>query len=214
MLSPMSRCASGSRTQTDRETSCIQGCGSSLPLGNEDPQPPLWFQPRCLHRAREEDMRMLYLEAPRFFSPPTSNNGILWFTSEPAEDPNLGLTCLLSHLFMAFASHYVAETNRKNRLKAPLKPFIGILSGRNGPLIKSNDNIHHIPSAWYNGIIVKTSNTAGLYRNDLSKMPLTQVIQFGTPGVATLFLVQKIVPVLLSMRYSTHRCQRFSMGLD
>jgi hypothetical protein len=34
-----------------------------------------------------------------------------WFTSEPAEDPNLGLTCLLSHLFMAFASHYVARDN-------------------------------------------------------------------------------------------------------
>ena len=51
-------------------------------------------------------MRLLYLEAPRFFSPPTSHNGILWFTSEPAEDPNLGLTCLLSHLFMAFASRY------------------------------------------------------------------------------------------------------------
>jgi hypothetical protein len=56
-------------------------------------------------------MRILYLEAPRFFSPPTSNNGILWFTSEPAEDPNLSLTCLLSHLFMAFASRYVARDN-------------------------------------------------------------------------------------------------------
>jgi hypothetical protein len=54
---------------------------------------------------------MLYLEAPRYFSPPTSNNGILWFTSEPAEDPNHALTCLLSHLFMAFASRYVARDN-------------------------------------------------------------------------------------------------------
>jgi hypothetical protein len=25
-------------------------------MGNEDPQQPLWFQPRCLYRAREEDM--------------------------------------------------------------------------------------------------------------------------------------------------------------
>jgi hypothetical protein len=33
------------------------------------------------------------------------------------------------------SAFYVAETNRKNRLKAPLKPFIGIISGRNGPLI-------------------------------------------------------------------------------
>jgi hypothetical protein len=37
------------------------------------------------------------------------------------------------------SAFYVAETNRKNRLKAPLKPFVGILSGRNAPLIKSND---------------------------------------------------------------------------
>jgi hypothetical protein len=51
---------------------------------------------------------------------------------------------------------------------------------------------HHILSAWYNGIIGKTSNTAGLYHNDLSKMPLTQVTPFGTPGVATLFHAQKI----------------------
>jgi hypothetical protein len=35
------------------------------------------------------------------------------------------------------SAFYVAETNRKNRLKAPLKPFVGILSGRNAPLIKS-----------------------------------------------------------------------------
>ncbi len=51
-------------------------------------------------------MRMVYLEAPRFFSTPTSNNGILWFTSEPAEDPNLGSTCLLSHLFMSVLLAY------------------------------------------------------------------------------------------------------------
>jgi transposase InsO family protein len=38
------------------------------------------------------------------------------------------------------SAFYVAETNRKNRLKAPLKPFVGILSGRNAPLIKSNDS--------------------------------------------------------------------------
>ncbi len=37
------------------------------------------------------------------------------------------------------SAFYVAETNRKNRLKALLKPFVGILSGRNAPLIKSND---------------------------------------------------------------------------
>jgi len=37
------------------------------------------------------------------------------------------------------SAFYVAETNRKNRPKAPLKPFVGILSGNNAPLIKSND---------------------------------------------------------------------------
>jgi hypothetical protein len=49
-------------------------------------------------------------------------------------------------------------------------------------------------------LLEKTSNTAGLYRNDLIKKPLTQVIPFGTPGVATLFHVQKNVPVLLTLR--------------
>ena len=103
------------------------------------------------------------------------------------------------------SAFYVAETNRKNRLKAPLKPFIGILSGRNGPLIKSNDNIHHIPSAWYNGIIVKTSNTAGQYCYDLSKWPLTQVIPFGTAGVATLFHVQ-MPKILYGVRLNATCC--------
>src|SRR5438874_8942212 len=37
------------------------------------------------------------------------------------------------------SAFYVAEANRKNHLKAPLKPFVGILSGRNAPVIKSND---------------------------------------------------------------------------
>jgi hypothetical protein len=45
-------------------------------------------------------------------------------------------------------------------------------------------------------------------------MSLTQVIPFSTPGVATLFNAQKNVPLLLSMRYSTHKCPRFYMGLD
>jgi hypothetical protein len=63
-------------------------------------------------------------------------------------------------------------------------------------------------------LLEKTSNMAGLYGYDLSKKSLTQVIPFGTQGVATFFLAQKNVPVLLSMRNSTHRCPRFSMGLD
>lgn len=56
--------------------------------------------------------------------------------------------------------------------------------------------------AWYNGIIGKTSNTAGLYRFDLSSQRLTQVIQMSALGVATLFNAQKNVPLLLSVRYS------------
>jgi hypothetical protein len=56
--------------------------------------------------------------------------------------------------------------------------------------------------AWYNGSIGKTSNTAGLYRYDLDKKTLTQVIPLSTLGVATLFNAQKNVPLLLSMRYN------------
>jgi hypothetical protein len=55
---------------------------------------------------------------------------------------------------------------------------------------------------WYNGIIGKTSNTAGLYRFDLSSQKLTQVMPLSALGVATLFNPQKNVPLLLSMRYS------------
>jgi hypothetical protein len=57
--------------------------------------------------------------------------------------------------------------------------------------------------AWYNGTIGKTSNTAGLYRYDLSNKRLTQVIPLSTLGVATLFNARQNVPLLLSMRYSS-----------
>ena len=56
--------------------------------------------------------------------------------------------------------------------------------------------------AWYNGITGKTSSTAGPYRFDLSRQELTQVRPLSSPGVATLFNVQKNVPLLLSMRYN------------
>ncbi len=56
--------------------------------------------------------------------------------------------------------------------------------------------------AWYNGSIGKTSNTAGLYRYDLGKKTLTQVIPLSALGVATLFNAQKNVPLLLSMHYN------------
>jgi hypothetical protein len=46
------------------------------------------------------------------------------------------------------SAFYVAETNRKNRLKAPLKPFVGILSGRNAPLIRFIHHFGEIASAW------------------------------------------------------------------
>jgi len=57
--------------------------------------------------------------------------------------------------------------------------------------------------AWYNGITGKTSNTAGLYRYDLNSNTLSQVIPLSGLGVATLFGVQKGLPLLLSMRYSS-----------
>jgi hypothetical protein len=37
------------------------------------------------------------------------------------------------------SAFYVAETSMRNRLKALLKPTVGILSGRNAPLIMTND---------------------------------------------------------------------------
>ena len=57
--------------------------------------------------------------------------------------------------------------------------------------------------AWYNGTIGKTSSTAGLYRYDLTKSSLTQVVPLSSLGVATLFNAQKNAPLLLSMRYSS-----------
>lgn len=56
--------------------------------------------------------------------------------------------------------------------------------------------------AWSNGIAGKTGNTAGLYRYDLHSQTLTQVVPLSSLGVATLFNVQKNMPLLLSMRYS------------
>ena len=57
--------------------------------------------------------------------------------------------------------------------------------------------------AWYNGITGKSSNTAGLYRYDLSSNTLSQIIPLSQLGVTTLFSVQKGLPLLLSLRYSS-----------
>lgn len=57
--------------------------------------------------------------------------------------------------------------------------------------------------AWYNGIVGKTSSTAGLYRYDLNTQTLTQILPLSSLDVSTLFSVQKNMPLLLSMRYSS-----------
>ena len=57
--------------------------------------------------------------------------------------------------------------------------------------------------AWYNGVIGKTSNTAGLYRYDLGGRALSQVIPLAQLGVSTLFNARQNTPLLLSMRYSS-----------
>jgi hypothetical protein len=58
--------------------------------------------------------------------------------------------------------------------------------------------------AWYNGVIGKTSNTAGLYRYDLGSRALSQVIPLAQLGVSTLFSARQNTPLLLlSMRYSS-----------
>ncbi|HET9999896.1 MAG TPA: hypothetical protein VFQ36_03315 [Ktedonobacteraceae bacterium] len=57
--------------------------------------------------------------------------------------------------------------------------------------------------AWYNGVVGKTSNTAGLYRYDTGKHILSQVISLAQLGVSTLFNAQQNAPLMLSMRYSS-----------
>ena len=57
--------------------------------------------------------------------------------------------------------------------------------------------------AWYNGVVGKTSNTAGLYRYDLGNATLSQVISLQQLGVSTLFNAQQNAPLLLTMRYSS-----------
>ena len=57
--------------------------------------------------------------------------------------------------------------------------------------------------AWYNGVVGKTSNTAGLYRYDTGKHTLSQVISLAQLGVSTLFNAQQNAPLMLSMRYSS-----------
>jgi len=56
--------------------------------------------------------------------------------------------------------------------------------------------------AWYNGVVGKTSNTAGLYRYDVATAALSQVISLQQLGVSTLFNAVQNAPLLLSMRYS------------
>ncbi|HEY6542756.1 MAG TPA: hypothetical protein VIZ18_17565 [Ktedonobacteraceae bacterium] len=57
--------------------------------------------------------------------------------------------------------------------------------------------------AWYNGVVGKTSNTAGLYRYDVATAALSQVISLQQLGVSTLFNAGQNAPLLLSMRYSS-----------
>lgn len=57
--------------------------------------------------------------------------------------------------------------------------------------------------AWYNGVVGKTSTTAGLYRFDLNNDTLSRVISLQQMGVATLFNARQNAPLLLSMRYSS-----------
>jgi hypothetical protein len=60
--------------------------------------------------------------------------------------------------------------------------------------------------AWYNGPVGKTtSNTAGLYRYDLSKGTVSQVFSLRSLGVTTVFDAQPGQPLLLSMRYSNEQ---------
>jgi hypothetical protein len=57
--------------------------------------------------------------------------------------------------------------------------------------------------AWYNGVVGKTSNTAGLYRYDMSNGALSQIISLQQLGASTLFNARQNAPLLLSMRYSS-----------
>lgn len=56
--------------------------------------------------------------------------------------------------------------------------------------------------AWYNGVVGKTSNTAGLYRYDVATAALSQIISLQQLGVSSLFNPAQNAPLLLSMRYS------------
>ena len=55
---------------------------------------------------------------------------------------------------------------------------------------------------WYNGVIGKTSATAGLYRYDTVTGKLAPVLPLSSLGIATLFTEQGKQPLLLSMQYS------------
>ncbi len=57
--------------------------------------------------------------------------------------------------------------------------------------------------AWYNGVVGKTSNAAGLYRYDVTTAALSQIVSLSQLGVSTLFNAVQNEPLLLSMRYSS-----------
>ncbi len=63
------------------------------------------------------------------------------------------------------------------------------------------DSTHFL--AWYNGSTGKTDKAAGLYRYDVTRKTLTQVLPLSSLAVATLFNVQQGLPLVLSMRYSS-----------
>jgi hypothetical protein len=57
--------------------------------------------------------------------------------------------------------------------------------------------------AWYNGVVGKTSATAGLYRYNVATASLSQVLSLQQLGVSSLFNAVQNAPLLLSMRYSS-----------
>lgn len=87
------------------------------------------------------------------------------------------------------------------------------------PVVKSNVQVNGMPQndmwqyafwedathivAWYNGVLGKVSNTAGLYRYDVVAGTLTQIMPLSALGVATLYAPQQNMPLLLSLRYSS-----------
>lgn len=108
------------------------------------------------------------------------------------------------------SAFYLAETNRKNHLKAPLKPFVGVLAGRNVPSYRRDDNFLD------RSISGSTASRSACRTNTMSMVTFVpRKISFGgNSGVIANHIHLVLLLSSLVAYYNTYTFRRFAQGFE